>query len=116
MTCSRVSNSRRKWETRSSADRRPTSNQVLGVDGRLAGKRPEHRGGKFRRRIEKTEQPREGDWGDGAIAERGNRIQCSFREGAGKADEVSRKRDVQYLATAVVEYPAADRDTVDQYQ
>ena len=78
----------------------PHIDQVLGVHRSLAGKRPEHRGGKPRLLVEKTEQSRKGDRSHDAIAQRSDRIQRPFGEGAGKPDEVSGQRDVQYLATA----------------
>src|SRR5262245_20443205 len=92
----------------------PDVDQVLGVHRGLAGKRPEHRGGESRLFVEETKQLCEGDWGYSAIAKRGDGIERALGEGAWEPDEVSGKSNIEYLATAIVEYAAADRDAVDQ--
>jgi hypothetical protein len=57
---------------------------------------------------------RKRDGRDDTIGQRSDRIEGIFEEAAGKADEVSRKRDVQNLAAPVMQDAVTNRGALDQ--
>src|SRR6516225_8449851 len=75
-----------------------------------------HRRRERRMSLEEAQKLRERDRRDDAIRQRRDRIESVLEEASRKADKISGEGDVQNLAAAVVQYPVAHGDAVDQHE